>query len=365
MNLRLTTMTAAVALMFFTPIASYPQDSPRAPPGTVAPSAVDTKSDTYTQQKLDQMLAPIALYPDQLVSQILMASTFPLQIVQAARWLDNPSNAALKGDALVTALQPMNRDPSVKSITAFPAIVTMLNENLDWTNSLGVAFTHQQSDVMAQIQFLRHQAQKAGNLASNDKIACRNDGPNIAIAPADPNVIYAPYYNPAVVYGTWPWAEYPPVYFSPGYFGLGPLAAGVGWAWGPAWPIVPAFWGWYAVHWGMSGGIVVDGGGYSRIAYGNATWGGGNWQHPGGGISHGGFGGSVGAGSSQQGASHASGGQLGFTRAGGGGQGGGGGHHGTAHASGGHGGGGHGGGGDGHQGATHASGGHGGGGHHG
>src|ERR1700693_2664490 len=104
MNLRLTTMTAAVALMFFTPIASYAQDIPLppAPQGTVAPSAVDTKSDTYTQQKLDQMLAPIALYPDQLVTQILMASTFPLQIVEAARWLDNPSNPALKGDALVT-----------------------------------------------------------------------------------------------------------------------------------------------------------------------------------------------------------------------------------------------------------------------
>jgi hypothetical protein len=178
--------------MFFTPIASYAQGIPPAPPGTVAPSAVDTKSDTYTQQQLDQMLAPIALYPDQLVLQILMASTFPLQIVQAARWLDNPSNAALKGDALVNALQPMNWDPSVKSITAFPAIVKMLNQNLDWTNSLGVAFTHQQSDVMAQIQFLRHQAQNAGNLASNDKIVCRDDGSNIVIAPVEPNVVYAP-----------------------------------------------------------------------------------------------------------------------------------------------------------------------------
>jgi hypothetical protein len=341
--------------MFFTPIASYAQDIPPAPPGTVAPSAVDTKSDTYTQQKLDQMLAPIALYPDQLVSQILMASTFPLQIVQAARWLDNPSNAELKGDALVTALQPMNWDPSVKSITAFPVIVTMLNKNLDWTDSLGVAFTHQQSDVMAQIQFLRHQAQTAGNLASNDKIVCREDGPNIVIALANPNVVYAPYYNPAVVYGTWPWAEYPPVYFSPGYFGLGPLAAGVGWAWGPAWPIVPAFWGWYGVNWAMGGGIVVDGGGYSRIAYGNAAWGGGNWQHPGGVVSHGGFGGGMGAGSSQPGAGHPSGGQLGFTRASGGRQGGGGGHQSAAHASGGHGGGSHQGGGGGHQSVAHAS----------
>ena len=177
MNLRLAAMTAAVALMFSAPIASYAQGIPPAPPGTVAPSAVDTKSDTYTQQQLDQMLAPIALYPDQLVLQILMASTFPLQIVQAARWLDNPSNAALKGDALVNALQPMNWDPSVKSITAFPAIVKMLNQNLDWTNSLGVAFTHQQSDVMAQIQFLRHQAQNAENWHRTTRSCVETTGP--------------------------------------------------------------------------------------------------------------------------------------------------------------------------------------------
>jgi len=223
MNLRLTTMTAVVALMLFAPIAGYAQEIAFAPPGTVAPSAVATRSNAYSQQKLDQMLAPIALYPDQLVSQILMASTFPRQIAEAARWLDVPDNAALKGDALVAALQPLNWDPSVKSITAFPAIVKMLAKNLAWTNSLGVAFTRHQADVMAQIQFLRHQAQSAGNLASNDKIVCRDDGSNIIIAPADPNVMYAPYYNPAVVYGRWPWAAYPPVYFSPSYFGLGPI----------------------------------------------------------------------------------------------------------------------------------------------
>src|SRR5205807_2690675 len=310
MNLRLTTLTPAVALMFFTPIASYAQDIPPAPPGTVVPSAVDTKSDTYTQQQLDQMLAPIALYPDQLVLQILMASTFPLQIVQAARWLDNPSNAALKGDPLVTALQPMNWDPSVKSITAFPAIVRMLDKNLDWTNSLGVAFTHQQSDVMAQIQFLRHQAQNARNLASNDKIVCRDDGPNIVIAPVEPNVVYAPYYNPAVVYGTWPWVEYPPVYFSPAYFGVGALGVGVGWAWGPAWGIGPAVWGGYGVEWGM-GGVAVDGGGYGGSGCGNAAGGGGSWRHPGGGGSHGGVGGGVGGGSPQDGSRHGGGGHQG------------------------------------------------------
>jgi hypothetical protein len=389
MNLRLRTMTAAFALMFFTPMASFPQSIPPAPPGTVAPAAVDTKTDAYTQQQLDQMLAPIALYPDQLVLQILMASTFPLQIVQAARWLDNPRNAALKGDALVNALQPMTWDPSVKSIVAFPAIVRMLNQNLDWTNSLGVAFSRQQSDVMAQIQFLRRQAQEAGNLASNDRIVCRDDGTNIVIAPAQPNVVYAPYYNPRVVYGTWRWAEYPPVYFPPTYFGVGPLAVGVGWGWGPAWPIVPAFWGWYGVNWGARS-INVDGGGYSRIAYGNAGWSGGDWQHPGGPISHGGFGGGHGAamgaaivGGAAVGAAVAHGSRQGGARGvsvnrqgGGGGHQGGGGYQGAAkHQGGGQQGGRNqggrnqgGGGGGGHQGGGHQGGGHqggGGGGKHG
>jgi hypothetical protein len=430
MTSRLATMTAVVALMFFMPSADYAQDMPAtppgpaqvtppaapdtataqdippAPPGTVAPSAVDTKSDTYTQQKLDQILAPIALYPDQLVSQILMASTFPLQIVEAARWLDEPRNAALKGEALVSALQPMNWDPSVKSITAFPAIVKMLNKNLNWTNSLGVAFAHQQSDVMAQIQFLRHQAQKAGNLASNDKIVCRDDGANIVITPANPRVMYAPYYNPAVVYGTWPWAEYPPVYFWPGYYGFGRLGYDVAWAWGPAWPIVPAFWGWYGVNWGIGGGIYINGGGYSQIAYGNAAWGGGNWQNSGSTASRSGALGSVSSGgatrtssfsgasgatrtsrvSGASGATRTSGvtrtsrvsGASGATRTGGGRSGGGGTHAsggrsggGGTHASGGHSGGGGSGGGGGHSGGGsgggggHSGGGGGGGGHSG
>jgi hypothetical protein len=406
MNSRLRTMTAAVALMFYAPIASYPQVIPPAPPGTIAPSAVDTKSDNYTQQQLDQMLAPIALYPDQLVFQILMASTFPLQIVQAARWLNNPRNAALKGDALVNALQPMTWDPSVKSIVAFPAIVRMLNQNLDWTNSLGVAFSRQQSDVMAQIQFLRRQAQEAGNLASNDRIVCRDDGTNIVITPANPKVVYAPYYNPRVVYGTWRWAEYPPVYFPPTYFGVGPLAVGVGWGWGPAWPIVPSFWGWYGVNWGMRS-IAVDSGGYSRIAYGNTAWSGGDWQHPGGPINHGGFGGgghgaamgaaiggaaiggaaagaavrahgshqgpTRGANVNRQGGGGKHQGGGGYHQGGGGGyqgaakhQGGGGKHQGGGHQGGGHQGGKHGGGGGDHGGGgKHQGGGHQGGGHQG
>ncbi len=261
----------------------------------------------------------------------------------------------------------MNWDPSIKSITAFPAIVRMLNKNLEWTNSLGVAFTHQQSDVMAQIQFLRHQAQKAGNLKSNDKIVCRNDGSNIVIASANPRVVYAPYYNPAVVYGTWPWAAYPPVYFAPSYFGIGPIGFGVAWGWGPAWPIVPAFWGWYGMNWGMGGGIFINGGGYSQIAYGHAAWGGGNWQHPGGAIGHAGFASGVGStgGAATIRGGHAFG-HTGFASTHGGGAHAGGAHAGVAHAGVAHAGVAHAGvahAGVAHAGVAHAGGGHAGGGH--
>jgi hypothetical protein len=459
MDLGLTTRTAVVALMFFTPIAVFAQDMPPmaqnteqktppspsagaaaqttpttpegteqkaspaasaaaaqnapsappgtapktpiaprtaataentapTPPGTVAPSVVDTKSVRFDQKQLDQMLAPIALYPDQLVSQILMASTFPLQMVEAARWLENPSNAALKGDALVAALEPMNWDPSIKSIVAFPAIVKLLNKNIEWTNSLGVAFTNQQSDVMAQIQFLRHQARNAGHLASNDKIHCRDDGNNIVIEPAEPNVVYAPYYNPTVVYGTWPWPAYPPIYLSPYYYGLGPLDYAVAWAWGPGWPIIPAFWSWYGVNWG-TGGIFVNGGGFSRLAFGHAAWGGGDWHHSGGFVAAGG--GARVSGAARAGVAGSTGSRFGGTaRVGGAGHWAGGRAGGITHASatrgyrgghfgggggarfgggGGHGGGGHGGGGHGGAhvagGGGHGGGGHGGGGRHG
>ncbi|MGH6981975.1 MAG: DUF3300 domain-containing protein, partial [Stellaceae bacterium] len=251
-------------------------------PGTVAPSAVQ-EQDRYSKEELGQMLAPIALYPDQLVAQILMASTFPDQITAANAWLQNPANAALKGDALVQALQPLNWDPSVKSIAAFPQIVKLLNDNMDLTQGLGQAFTSQQDEVWGEVQTLRAQAQRAGNLKSDNHIVITNDGPNIVIAPADPLVLTVPYYNPAVVYGPWLYPAYPPVFFSPVYFGIGPLAIGVGWGWGPAWPIYGPLWGWYGVHWGFGGGVFINSVAYSRISFGHRGWvGRGHWGHRGG-----------------------------------------------------------------------------------
>src|SRR5665213_1117294 len=238
-------------------------------PGTVSPSAINPDATHYTNQQLDQMLAPIALYPDKLIGQILMASTFPVEIVDAQRWLHDPKHAGLKGDALVAALQPLSWDPSVKSLAAFPRVVDLLNDNVDMTQALGTAFASQQSDVWAQVQFLRTTAQKCGNLKSNEHIAVRQEGSNIVIAPANPAVLTVPYYNPAVVYGAWPYPAYPPVFFPGTYFGIGPLAVGVTFGWGPAWPIYQPLWGWYGVGWGGGGGIFIDNGGYSRIAYGH------------------------------------------------------------------------------------------------
>ena len=122
---------------------------------------------TYAAPQLDQLLAPIALYPDPLLAQILMAATYPLEVVEAARWVQDPNNARLRGDQLDAALQPQDWDPSVKSLVPFPQILQMMNSKLDWTQALGNAFLAQQADVMDSVQRLRAQAQAAGTLQSS------------------------------------------------------------------------------------------------------------------------------------------------------------------------------------------------------
>src|SRR5882672_3804453 len=119
---------------------------------------------SFTKAQLDQMLAPIALYPDQLLTQVLMAATFPQQIVDANNWLQDANNAALKGDDLASALLPLPWDPSVKSLIAFPQLIAMMNEHLDWTEALGTAFANQQVETMARVQYLRERAMRAGQL---------------------------------------------------------------------------------------------------------------------------------------------------------------------------------------------------------
>ncbi|MBI5910168.1 MAG: DUF3300 domain-containing protein [Betaproteobacteria bacterium] len=173
---------------------------------------------SFPQQELDQMLAPIALYPDALLSQILMAATYPLELVEAARWArDRPG---LSGDAAVRAAETEDWDPSVKSLVAFPQVLERMDENLQWTQALGDAFLEQQSQVMDTVQALRRKAQAAGNLRSDDRLSVVQSGPSLLVQPLDPQVVYVPYYDPLVVYGSWWWPAYPPVYLRPwpGYY---------------------------------------------------------------------------------------------------------------------------------------------------
>ena len=197
---------------------------------TTTLSEVAPSRRAFTQQELDQMLAPIALYPDSLLTQILMASTYPLEVVEAARW--SRANPSLKGDQAVQAVTQNSWDPSVKSLVAFPQILQMMDEKLDWTERLGDAFLAQQTQVMDTVQNLRQKAYEAGNLKSTDQVRVDQQGQTIVVEPARPDVIYVPYYDPAVVYGPWWWPAYPPVYWAPwpGYF-VGP-GFGVGFVWG-------------------------------------------------------------------------------------------------------------------------------------
>jgi hypothetical protein len=163
---------------------------------------------------------------------VLMAATFPQQIIDANNWLHHPNNAALKGDALVAALQPLPWDPSVKSLVAFPQILRMMDDKLEWTEQLGNAFLAQQGDVMDAIQRLRYQAASAGTLWSSAQQRVMTEGQGIAIEPTNPALIYPPVYNPDLVYGPWPDQDYPPLdLVPPDYdvgFGLLPFGIGFG-----------------------------------------------------------------------------------------------------------------------------------------
>jgi hypothetical protein len=171
----------------------------------------------FSKEELEQLVAPIALYPDSLVAQILMASTYPLEVVEAARW--SKANPGLKDKALEDALQKQSWDPSVKSLTAFPKVLQGMNEKLDLTQKMGDAFLGQQKEVLDAVQRLRGKADQAGNLKSGKEqtVTKAQEGGQtvIKIEPANPEVVYVPTYNPAVVYGPWPYPSYPPYYYYP------------------------------------------------------------------------------------------------------------------------------------------------------
>jgi hypothetical protein len=198
----------------------------------------------YAPAQLDQLLAPIALYPDQLLTQILIASTYPLEVVEASRWLQDPVNAGLRGDQLEAALDPLDWDPSVKSLVPFPEILRMMDSRLDWMQQLGDAFLSQQADVMDAVQRLRAEAQAAGTLQSSPQQTVLTQGQTIVILPANPQFVYVPAYNPLTVYGPWPYPGYPPFYFPPPWGYAGPqIVFGIGFG------IVGFFWGWCEPDW--------------------------------------------------------------------------------------------------------------------
>jgi hypothetical protein len=231
------------------PGAPPPPGAGAPPPGAPPPAsggASASADQTFSQQELEQLMAPIALYPDALLAQILMAATYPLDIVAADRWVK--ANPSLKDQALQDELQKHPWDPSVKSLAVFPQVLAMMSEKLDWTQKLGDAFLGQKEQVMATAQALRKKAVDSGNLkdSKEQKVITEKTETNttiIKVEPANPEVVYVPTYNPTVVYGAWPYPAYPPYsYYPPGY------AAG-------------------AAFWGFTAGVVV----------GAALWGGCNW----------------------------------------------------------------------------------------
>ncbi len=263
-TLPLPLLLSAPGAMFVAPIAAFAQ--------AAAP---------LSQGQLDAILAPIALYPDTLLTQVLMAATYPDEVADANSWLQDANNAALKGDELATALDPQPWDPSVKALVPFPQILSLLAAHPDWAAQLGQTFTDQQAQVMAEIQNLRHQAQRTGKLQSTPQMVVQDQGGAIVIAPADPALLYVPVYNPAVVYGAWAYPAYPPVFFAPpAGFVVGGVGIGVGIGFSVGFGIVGPLWGWAHPVWG-AGIINVDVGAWNRINRFGPRWAGGPWHHVG------------------------------------------------------------------------------------
>ena len=231
----LVSVLSSALLFAINPQSLFAQQDAQAPQALQAPPYAQ-----QTPDQLQQLVAPIALYPDSLVAQILAASTFPEQVVEADRWLQ--LNPDLKGDALGQAIDPQPWDPSVKALTAFPSVLGNMDKNLSWTSSLGDAYYNQQQDVMVAVQVMRQRAQAAGNLQSTSQQTVEDQDSTITIQPTDTEVVYVPAYDPWLVYGdplvAWPgWYAYPGIWFGGPYlaFGVGfdiGFFGAYGWGWG-------------------------------------------------------------------------------------------------------------------------------------
>ena len=239
--MRQTILGVAAALLVVAGVGdSLAQPAP--PPGGPAAPMWSTH---WTSAQLEQLTAPIALYPDPLLGSILAASTYPLEVVEAARWLDDPAHAALTGDDLAAALETQNWDTSVESLVPFAAVLHNMDANLEWTEQLGDAFLAQPADVMDAVQRLRQRALAQGALTSTPQQTVTTDENLITIEPVNPDLVYVPYYVPTI-YGPWPWGGYPPYDFGvpPSIFLGGALIGfgiGIGFFEGP--------WGWWGCNW--------------------------------------------------------------------------------------------------------------------
>jgi uncharacterized protein DUF3300 len=260
-NLKSMFRTMAAAGALFVPIGTTLAIAQEAGP---AEQQTAVRS-TLTAQQLDNLVAPLALYPDPLLSQVLVAATYPLEVVEANQWLQQ--NRALTGTALIDAAKQQNWDPSVQALVAFPDVLTRLNQDVRWTTDLGNAFLGQQTDVMAAIQRLRARAQANGKLRTTPQETVTTQNQNgqqaISIQPADPQVIYVPTYDPTYVWGAPAFGYYPSLYYPTYGFGFGfGIPFGGFYAGWPGW----GGWGW-GFNW-FGGGLFVNGGFFGRYGYG-------------------------------------------------------------------------------------------------
>jgi Protein of unknown function (DUF3300) len=247
-----------------------------APPGPLPDTSNPTEAASQTASQLQALVAPIALYPDSLVAQILTAATFPDQVAVADYWVQQ--NKSLTGSALMQAVDKQSWDPSVKALTEFPSVLDNMSKNLAWTSSLGEAYHDQQAEVMTAIQTLRAQAKAKGNLESTPQIKVVQQSPQvIVIQPANPQIVYVPQYNPTIIYGT-PYVV--PGYVVPAYttgdvVAAGLLGFGAGIAVGAMMSGGCCSWGYSSWNCGWHGtAVVYHGGGY----YGNSAWHGGYYN---------------------------------------------------------------------------------------
>jgi hypothetical protein len=206
---------------------------------------------SFSEAQLDSLLAPIALYPDTVLSHVLIAATYPLEVVEADRWAR--TNSHLTGDNAVNSVDNQDWDPSVKALVAFPEILKRMSEDLEWTQQLGDAFLADEAGVMDSVQKLRNRAYASGNLDKVEHVRVIREQETIVIEPSVERVVNVPAYDTRVVYGNWWWADYPPVYwhYPSSYVFVS------GFYWGPRVYIGPQFY-FSGCHWNQRRVVVVD-----------------------------------------------------------------------------------------------------------